>query len=148
MSSNFVRLTSFSFLTITKVTDQAEITQLLHKYGAVLASRSIPDLLDIYTKDGVLMAPGYFPSVGEEALKASYQRIFATIKLEIEFTIDEILVMDDQWAFARTTAEGRKFWLQKGTDERHHNQEIFICQKVDGDWKIARYIFSSMKPVI
>jgi ketosteroid isomerase-like protein len=128
--------------------DQAAITTLLHSYGAVLSSRSLPDLLSIYTSDGVLMAPGYPPAVGTDALKASYERIFSTIKLEIEFSIDEIVVMDGgKWAFARTTAEGRKFWLLKGTDETHSNQEIFVLKKVDGEWEIARYCFSSMKPL-
>lgn len=125
-----------------------EITTLLHTYGSVLASRSLPDLLSMYTSDGVLMAPGFQPSVGTEALKASYERIFSTIKLDIEFTIDEIVVTGGEWAFARTTAEGRKYWLQKGTDEFHQNQEIFVCRKVEGEWKIARYIFSSMKPLV
>jgi uncharacterized protein (TIGR02246 family) len=129
------------------VSDEVAITSLLHAYSSVLASRSLSDLLNIYTSDGVLMAPGYLPAVGIEALKTSYERIFSTIKLEIEFRIDEIVVMDGgEWAFARTTAEGMKFWLQKGTGERHHNQEIFICRKVDGQWKIARYCFSSIKP--
>lgn len=130
------------------MSDEQAITFLLHTYGSVLASRSLPDLLTIYTSDGVLMAPGFQPSVGTEALKASYERIFATIKLDIEFTIDEIVVTGGEWAFARTTAEGRKYWLQKGTDEFHHNQEIFVCRKVEGEWKIARYIFSSMKPLV
>ena len=103
---------------------------------------------DHYTSDGVLMAPGFQPAVGSEALEASYDRTFSTIKLDINFSIDEIVVMDGGWAFARTTAEGRKYWLQKGTDEFHHNQEIFICRKVEGSWKIARYCFSSMKPVV
>lgn len=135
-------------LTESEVSDQEAITKLLHGYGAVLASRSLPDLLSIYTSDGVLMAPGFQPAVGSEALKASYERIFSTIKLDIKFSIDEIIVMDGEWAFARTTAEGTKYWLQKGTDEFHHNQEIFICQKVEGSWKIARYCFSSMKPLV
>lgn len=129
------------------MSDEEAITSLLHAYGAVLSSRSLSDLLSLYTSDGVLMAPGYQPSVGSEALKASYERIFSTIKLEIKFTIDEIVVLDSGWAFARTTAEGRKFWLQKGTDESHHNQELFICRKKDCEWKIARYCFSSMKPL-
>lgn len=137
-----------TLLTTFVVTDQEAITELLHAYGAVLASRSLSDLLSIYTSDGVLMAPGFQPAVGAEALKVSYERIFSAIKLDIKFSIDEIVVMDGVWAFARTTAEGRKFWLQKGTDESHHNQEIFICQKVDGIWKIARYCFSSMKPLV
>jgi ketosteroid isomerase-like protein len=129
--------------------DHQAITTLLRSYATVLSSRSLPDLLSIYTPDGVLMAPGYPPAVGTQALKESYSRIFSTIKLEIEFTIDEIVVMEGgEWAFARTTAEGRKFWLLKETDERHHNQEIFICRKVDERWKVARYCFSSMKPVV
>jgi ketosteroid isomerase-like protein len=135
-------------LTTSEVSDHGATTALLHAYGSVLASRSLPDLLSIYTSDGVLMAPGFQPVVGLEALKNSYERIFSTIKLEIKFSIDEIVVMDSEWAFARTTAEGRKFWLQKGSDEKHHNQEIFVCQKVDGEWKIARYCFSSMKPLV
>ncbi|KEQ95285.1 hypothetical protein AUEXF2481DRAFT_213444 [Aureobasidium subglaciale EXF-2481] len=92
------------------------------------------------------MAPGYQPAVGKEALETSYERIFSTIKLDIDFSIDEIVVMDREWAFARTTAAGTKYWLKKDTQEGHHNQEIFVCQKVEGAWKIARYCFSSMKP--
>jgi uncharacterized protein (TIGR02246 family) len=135
-------------LTTSEVSDHEAITALLHAYGSVLASRSLPDLLSLYTSDGVLMAPGSQPAVGSEALETSYERILSTIKLEIEFSIDEIVVTDSEWAFARTTAEGRKFWLQKGTDEKHHNQEMFVCRKADGEWKIARYCFSSMKPLV
>lgn len=93
------------------------------------------------------MAPGYQPSVGKNALRTSYERIFSTIKLDINFSLDEIVVLDGVWAFARTTAAGTKHWLLKGSQESHHNQEIFICQKVNGAWKIARYCFSSMKPL-
>ena len=126
---------------------EQEITALLHAYGKVLSTHSMPDLLNLYTSDGVIMAPGFQPAVGAQALQSSYERIFSTIKLEIEFTIDEIVLTGEEWAFARTTAEGTKYWLKKGTQERHHNQEIFILKNVEGEWKIARYIFSSMKPV-
>lgn len=129
------------------MSDRDQITTLLHAYGAVLSSRSISDVLDIYTDDGVLMAPGYQPSVGKDALRTSYERIFSTIKLDIDFSLDVVVVMNGDWAFARTTAAGTKHWLLKGSQESHHNQEIFICQKVNGAWKIARYCFSSMKPL-
>lgn len=127
--------------------DKSQITALLHRYGAVLASHSIPEVLSIYTADGVIMAPGYQPAGGQDALKAAYERIFSTIKLEIEFSIDEIVIMGDGWAFARTTAEGTKHWVKKGTEESHRNQELFVLKK-DSEWKIARYAFSSMKPLV
>ncbi|KAK6439589.1 hypothetical protein LTR95_004199 [Oleoguttula sp. CCFEE 5521] len=131
------------------VADQAAITLLLHAYGTVLSSRKIEDVLDLYTHDGVLMAPGFASAVGQAELGKAYERIFNTIRLEIDFEIDEIVVTEDgTWAFARTTAGGTKYWLQKGSKESHHNQELFVCQKVDEIWKIARYCFSSMKPLM
>lgn len=126
--------------------DKAEITALLHQYGAVLASHSLPEVLSIYTSDGVIMAPGHAPAAGQDALKSAYERIFSTIKLEIDFSIDEIVVMGDGWAFARTTAEGTKYWLKKGSQEEHRNQELFVLRREEG-WRIARYAFSSMKPM-
>lgn len=139
-------------LTLPVTEDEAQITALLHRYGAALSSHSMPDLLNIYTTDGVIMAPGFTPAAGQDALKAAYERIFSTIKLDIEFSIDEIVVTGEGWAFARTTAEGTKFWLKKGTQEEHRNQELFILreEKRDGmeEWRIARYAFSSMKPIV
>ena len=132
---------------IEAVSEQKQIAALLHAYGAVLSSRSLPSVLNLYTTDGVLMAPNFLPSVGQQALTESYERIFSTIKLDIEFDIDEIVLMGGDWAFTRTTAKGTKYWIRKGTEEIHHNQEIFVCQKVEGEWKIARYCFSSMKPL-
>jgi hypothetical protein len=49
------------------------------------------------------------------------------VLLKSPITIDEIVVTDGGWAFARTTAEGTKYWLDKGMQEFHHNQDIFIC---------------------
>lgn len=128
--------------------DTTAITTLLHAYGAALSGgpSALPDILSLYTPDGVLMAPHFQAATGTEALSTSYRRILTTIKLDIVFTICEIEVSGN-WAFARTTAEGTKYWVQKGTEEKHSNQEIFVCRKVKGEWKIARYCFSSMKPL-
>lgn len=131
--------------------DEAQIVAVLNRYGAVLATHSMPDLLSIYTADGVIMAPGFPPAAGQDALKAAYERIFSTVKLEIDFCIDEVVITGEEWAFARTTAEGTKFWLKKGTQEEHRNQELFLLRKEErgGEktWRIARYAFSSMKPL-
>lgn len=94
------------------------------------------------------MAPGHAPASGQAALKASYERIFSTIRLEIEFSIDEIVVMGEEWAFARTTAKGIKVWIKEGREEEHRNQELFVLRREEGEWRVARYCFSSMKGVV
>ncbi|KAK0385402.1 hypothetical protein NLU13_7878 [Sarocladium strictum] len=132
------------------------ITGVLHSYAAVLASckdessvsKSVEKMLELYTTDGVILPPHFRPSVGQDALRESYTRIFQTITLEIEFSIDEIVVMSPEWAFARTTAAGTKTMLATGASEPHENQELFIFHLEDGRWRIARYAFSSMKPLV
>ena len=47
--------------------------------------------------------PSNAPSaIGQEQVKTSYEFVFKTIQLNIEFFIDEIVVNGD-YAFARTT---------------------------------------------
>ena len=102
----------------------------------------------LYTADGVIMPPHFSASAGTDALRESYTRIFATIQLVITFQIEEVVVMSSEWAFARTTAEGTKTILALNESEPHANQELFIMKKENGKWLIARYAFSTMKPLV
>jgi uncharacterized protein (TIGR02246 family) len=130
-----------------EMSDTAQITTLLHAYGSALASQSTAEVLKLYTEDGVFMPPNHPSQVGTASLTSSYDRVFSSIKLDITFEIDEIVVASPEWAFARTTAAGTKNFM-KGGSESHHNQELFVLQKAEGEWKIARYAFSSMKPLV
>ena len=94
------------------------------------------------------MPPHFSASAGTDALRESYTRIFATIQLVITFQIEEIVVMSSEWAFARTTAEGTKTILATQESEPHANQELFLMKKEGGKWLIARYAFSTMKPLV
>lgn len=126
-----------------------EITAVLHAYGAALKSRVVEEAVALYTADGVILAPHFSASAGTQALRESYTRIFSSVQLEIKFDIDEVVIMSPgEWAFARTTAEGSKTMIATGASESHANQELFIMKKEDGKWKIARYAFSTMKPMI
>lgn len=129
-------------------TEVQSITALLHAYGAALGAADVDQMLALYTNDGVILPPHFPPSSGQEALRETYTRIFKTIHLSIKFDIDEIVVMSPEWAFARTTAEGTKTMLATKAAEPHANQELFIVRKEAGTWKIARYAFSTMKPLV
>lgn len=123
------------------------ITSVLHAYGAALKSRNVEDIVDLYTSGGVIMPPHFTAAVGTDSLRESYTRIFSTVQLVITFSIDEIVIMSPEWAFARTTAEGTKTMLATQASEEHANQELFIMKKESEGWKIARYAFSTMKPL-
>ncbi|KAK2059139.1 hypothetical protein LY76DRAFT_543383 [Colletotrichum caudatum] len=124
------------------------ITAVLHSYGAALSNRNVEDAVALYTPDGVIMPPHFTAAAGTDALYVSYTRIFSSIQLDVEFDIEEVIVMSPEWAFARTTAAGTKTMLATQESEPHANQELFIMKKENGSWKIARYAFSTMKALV
>ncbi|PYH31511.1 YybH family protein [Aspergillus neoniger CBS 115656] len=148
LSSQSLLLHSRNQQAIMSPADADEISALLHAYGKALRSRNVDEAVALYTEDGVIMPPHFSASTGTEALRDSYTRIFATIQLIITFQIEEIVVMSPEWAFARTTAEGTKTILATQESEPHANQELFILRREHGKWLIARYAFSSMKPLV
>ncbi len=126
--------------------DQAKIRTLLKTYEQALSASDVAGVVKLYTKDGVFM-PQHSPSVvGIDAIEAAYEAVFKAIDLEVEFDIAEIALVTDDWAFARTNSAGTTTINVTGDKVAEANQELFVLQKTTGgDWKIARYSFSTTK---
>ncbi len=93
------------------------------------------------------MAQHNLPNIGTDQIRAAYNGAFHAIDLDIEFTIDEIVQLSSDWAFARTRSEGIVTINATGDTAPEANQELFVFKKQDdGEWKIARYIFSTTNP--
>ena len=125
-------------------TDEAAIKDLLFKYRDALNASSVDQVLPLYTTDGVFMPTGFPTAVGTEQVRGAYTGVFSSIKLNIEFFIDEIEV-DRDHAFARTTSKGTTLIHATGETVPEENRELFVLKRTDGGWKIARYMFNKMK---
>jgi hypothetical protein len=82
--------------------------------------------------------------VGE--LRKAYDAVFKTIKLTVKFNVAEVVEMALNWVFARTNSAGTIKVHATGAGGPEANQELFLFQKIDGAWKIARYCFSITNP--
>lgn len=123
--------------------DQNEINSLLDNYKKSLITSDAALAQSMYAKDGVFMPQGGPSAIGEENILASYTFIFSQIQLNIEFQIDEIIV-DGDMAFARTTSKGNTLIRASQATIPEENRELFVFTKVNGEWKIARYMFNKM----
>ena len=130
--------------TMSNSNDQTAIKELLFAYRDALNASSVDQVMPLYTTDGVFMPTGFPTSTGTEQVKAAYAGVFSMIQLNIEFFIDEINV-DGDHAFARTTSRGTTLIHATGTTVPEENRELFVLQRTNGSWKIARYIFNKMK---
>ena len=121
------------------------IESILKTYETALNANDTNVILDLYGAEPVFM-PQHAPAlVGRDAVRAGYGNVFATVKLNIRFTIHEVEVAGD-CAWARTSSAGRTRILANGTEVEEGNNELFIFRKESGVWKIHRYLFSTNQP--
>ncbi|KAF2733020.1 hypothetical protein EJ04DRAFT_469234, partial [Polyplosphaeria fusca] len=124
-------------------TDTQAISTLLQSYASALSASDTSKVISLYTSDAIFM-PQHFPTItGSKAIKETYDTIFANIALHVTMDVKEVVVTSPDWAFARTTTEGVQKDQRTGRESKEGNQELFVCQRVGGEWKLARYCFCS-----
>ncbi len=126
--------------------DNEKIHAVLKNYERALNASDVDGILKLYTEDGVFMAQHNPSAVGIKQVEAAYTAVLQAIDLDIEFDIVEIEVIADDWAFARTNSSGTTTINATGDQVNEGNQELFVLKKIDDNWKIARYLFSSNMP--
>lgn len=122
--------------------DEIAIRQLLKDYAAALRAESAEQAAALYTRDGVVISPGAPVAAGNRNVEINYENTFKAIGLDLDFTIHEITVIDHQYAIVRSTSRGMVTVHANNTVKADDFRELFVMQKEQGTWKIARYAFN------
>ena len=125
--------------------NKAAIETLLQTYKKSLNISDAKLAQSLYTKDGIFMPTEAPSAIGADNILKSYEFIFTQIQLNIEFYIDEITVEGD-FAYAVTSSKGTTLIHATGDTIPEANRELFVFEKVNGEWKIARYMFNKTQP--
>ena len=126
--------------------NEQAVAVVLAKYQDALNQSDIDAVMKLYALDGVFMPQHSPSSVGADAVRKAYGAVFKTIKLTVKFNVVEVLEMAPDWVLARTNSAGTVKVYATGGGGPEANQELFVFQKIDGEWKIARYCFSTTNP--
>ena len=125
--------------------EKQKIEGLLSEYKKSLNTSDAKLAQSLYTKDGIFM-PSEAPSgIGSEGILKAYEYVFSQIQLNIEFFIEEIEV-EGNMAFAVTSSKGTVKIHANGAELPEANRELFVFEKINGQWKIARYMFNKTAP--
>ncbi|MDX1409218.1 MAG: DUF4440 domain-containing protein [Saprospiraceae bacterium] len=125
--------------------EKQHIEALLSEYQTSLNTSDAGLAQSLYTRDGVLMPSEAPTATGSEHIKKAYEFVFSQIQLNIDFFIEEIEI-EQNLAFATTTSKGTTLIRATGQTVPEENRELFVFEKVGGEWKIARYMFNKMSP--
>lgn len=125
--------------------EKQKIEALLSEYQKSLNTSDAKLAQSLYTKDGIFMPTEAPSGIGSEAILKSYEFVFSQIQLNIEFFIEEIQV-EGNMAFAVTSSKGSTLIHATGDNVPEANRELFVFEKVNNEWKIARYMFNKTEP--
>ena len=129
--------------TMEKLAKQ-EIESLLMTYKETLNTSNAEKATSLYTKDGIFMPSGAPSAIGKENIKGAYDFVFSQIRLNIEFYIEEITI-ENTMAYAVTSSKGSTLIHANGETIPEENRELFVFEKENDTWKIARYMFNKTK---
>ena len=119
-------------------TTEDQIRDLLATYFGSLNTSDAALAASCYTADGIFL-PTTLPTAAGPDMEQAYEQVFGAIRLNVTFTIDELTVASDDIAYALTHSNGTVTVLATNAEA---NREIFVFHHVDGNWKIARYMFN------
>ena len=125
--------------------DPARLVAIMESYAAALRANNVEALVALYTSNGVFMRDNMPAVVGREALRAAYREVFATLKVDLRFTIQETEVAGDM-AWLRATSAGRIKVLASGVESADAFNLVVVFGREAGAWKIRSYIYASSRP--
>jgi ketosteroid isomerase-like protein len=125
---------------------QQEITNVLKAYESALNTSDSKAAMSLYGSDPIFMAEYANAFIGRDMVQRGYDQVFRAIKLNVRFTIHEIVGMGGDLAYVRTTSAGQQELLATHAMSQEANNELFVFRKENSHWKIHRYLFASSKP--
>jgi uncharacterized protein (TIGR02246 family) len=126
--------------------NEKAVAEVLAKYQDALNQSDTDAVMKLYAPDGVFMPQNSPSSVGAGEVRRAYDAVFKAIKLTVQFNVAEVVEVAPNWVFARSNSAGTVKVHATGAGGPEANQELFLFQKIDGAWKIARYCFSTTNP--
>jgi uncharacterized protein (TIGR02246 family) len=126
--------------------NEQAVAAVLAEYQDALNQSDTEAVMKLYAADGVFMPQNFPSSVGADAVRKAYLAVFEAITLTVKFKVAELLQIAPDWAIARTNSAGTVKVKATGDGGAEANQELFVFQKINDAWKIARYCFSTTNP--
>jgi uncharacterized protein (TIGR02246 family) len=125
--------------------DPARLVAIMDSYAAGLRTNNVEALVALYASNGVFMRDNMPAVVGRDSLRAAYREVFATLKVDLAFTIQETEVAGDM-AWLRATSSGRIKVLATGMESAESFNLVVVFRREAGAWKIRNYIYASSRP--
>lgn len=118
-----------------------QIQSLMQTYQRSLNEGNVDLVRSVYAEDAVFIGQPFPTATGKANIAALYADFLSKLDFNVKFEILEV-ELGDNLGFVRTQSVGTivpKGQTPKGTER---NREVFVVKRIDGVWRIYRYIFN------
>ena len=122
-----------------------DFQKIMDKYAAALGSGDVEALVGLFSPKGVFMREEMKAVIGQDALRAAYKEVFATLKVDLQFTVREAEESGDM-AWLRSVSKGTVKILKTGVEAKQGYNQLVVFRKEGGAWKIRAYLYGSNRP--
>jgi len=119
-----------------------DLQNIMEKYAAALKAGDVETLVGLYSAKGVFMRDEMKAVVGQDALRAAYKEVFATLKVNLQFTVREAEEAGDV-AWLRGVSKGTVKILKTGVEAKQGYNQLVVFRKEAGAWKIRAYLYGA-----
>jgi len=123
----------------------SDFQKIMDKYAAALNSGDVETLVGLYSPKGVFMREEMKAVTGNDASRAAYKEVFATLKCDLQFTVREAEEAGDM-SWLRGVSKGTVKILKTGIEAKQGYNQLVVFRKEGGAWKIRAYLYGSNRP--
>jgi len=134
-------LTHFNAFAEVSIEDE-KAKQVVVDYFKALNESDVKTIISLYHKHSVFLPNNAPASRGIEEIEKTYRAVFNIIKLDTAHDYHHVSVSGDI-AVVESKANGNLTVLETKETLPANDNELFVLKKVNGEWKIDRYMFNS-----
>lgn len=127
-------------------TENSEAKKVVEEYFRALNESKLEKIVALYHQDSVFL-PKNAPAVrGIDEITKAYRSLFENAKLNTEHVYHHVSLYGNV-AIVESQGSGTLTLLESKKTVPSNNKELFVLRKINGKWKIDRYMFNdSEKP--
>lgn len=144
MTVAIVALLFLGLITTTRgeLTVNEEIQNLIETYQRGLNEANVDFVRSVYADDAIFLGQPFPTATGVDDIVALYSDFLSKLDFNVQFDVLDIELSGDL-GFIRTRSHGTIAPKGQTPEGGEGNREIFVVKKIDGKWKIYRYIFNA-----
>ncbi len=119
-----------------------EIQTLIQTYRRSLTEANLDLVRSVFADDAVFIGQPFPTANGIEEIVGLYADFLSKLEFDVEFDVEEIELSGDL-GFVRTRSHGTITPKGQKPEGGEGNREIFVVKRINGEWKLYRYIFNA-----